>query len=128
MAEMLLKARRPEFGPVRSAGTSAMGGNMDARAAQALGRIGVTADRKFRSRQVEAADFGRYDLILAMDSHNLSELRKLRPEGARARLSLLLDHVPELAGQDVPDPYYGPAAGFDRVRDMIERAITALPA
>jgi len=128
MAEMLLKARRPEFSPVRSAGTSAVGGSMDARSAAALERVEVKADRKFRSRQVEAADFERYDLILAMDHYNLSDLQALRPEGARAELRLLLDLVPELAGQDVPDPYYGPAAGFDHALRLIERAIAALPA
>ena len=36
-------------------------------------------------------------------------------EGPRAaRVQLLLDFAPGLQGQDVPDPYYGPAAGFDR--------------
>ncbi|MBV8605024.1 MAG: low molecular weight phosphotyrosine protein phosphatase [Pelomonas sp.] len=127
MAEMLLKARRPEFAPVRSAGTRAVGGAMDARTVAALERVGVKADRKFRSRQVEAADFERYDLILALDHYNLSDLEAMRPEGSRAQLRLLLDHVPELAGQDVPDPYYGPAAGFDLARGLIERAIAALP-
>ena len=127
MAEMVLKARRPEFSPVRSAGTSAVGGSMDARSAAALERAGIQSDRKFRSRQVEAADFERYDMIFALDHYNYSDLQALRPEGSRAEVRLLLDLVPELAGEDVPDPYYGPAAGFDHALRLIERAIAALP-
>ncbi len=127
MAEMVLKARRPEFSPIRSAGTSAVGGAMDARAAATLERAGIKADRKFRSRQVEAADFERYDLIVAMDNRNLADLQELRPDGARAELRMFLDFVPALKGQDVPDPYYGPAQGFERVLALIEQGIEALP-
>ena len=127
MAEMVLKARRPEFSPVRSAGTSAVGGSMDARASSTLEKAGIKADRKFRSRQVEAADFERYDLIVAMDGRNFADLEELRPEGAKAELRLFLDLVPALKGQDVPDPYYGPAQGFERVLGLIEQGIQGLP-
>jgi protein-tyrosine phosphatase len=126
MAEMVLKARAPAFSPVRSAGTSAVGGAMDARAAATLERAGIKADRKFRSRQVEAADFERYDLILAMDSRNLADLEELRPAGAKAEVRLLLDFVPGLEGQDVPDPYYGPVQGFERVLALVEQGAEGL--
>ncbi|MET0519441.1 MAG: low molecular weight protein-tyrosine-phosphatase [Burkholderiaceae bacterium] len=125
-AEVVLKARLPEFGLVRSAGTRAVGGAIDARAAAALARHDYKAEKRFRSRQVEAADFDRYDLIVAMDGRNLEDLRALAPAGAPARLQLLLDFVPELAGRDVPDPYYGPAAGFDQAIALIERGIEGL--
>lgn len=39
---------------------------------------------------------------------------------------MLTDFVPELAGQNVPDPYFGPAQGFDAVIGMIERAAGSL--
>ena len=126
-AEMVLRARRPDFTPVRSAGTSAVGGSIDARAARTLESAGIKTDRKFRSRQVESADFERYDLIIAMDSNNLANLLDMRPEGARAKVRLLLDFVPGMEGQDVPDPYYGPAQGFERVLALIERGVAALP-
>ena len=32
----------------------------------------------------------------------------------------------DFAGQDVPDPYYGGAAGFERVLDMTEQISQAL--
>jgi protein-tyrosine phosphatase len=48
-----------------------------------------------------------------MDRDNLETLERLRPVGARAALSLLLDHVPGKAGRSVPDPYYGGPRGFE---------------
>ena len=66
-----------------------------------------------RARQVVAADFRRFDLIVALDRENLANLERLRPPGSTARLSLLLDHVPGREGEAVADPYYGEAAHFD---------------
>ena len=37
----------------------------------------------------------------------------MAPEGATARLSLLLDHVPGREGQSVADPWYGDDEDFD---------------
>ena len=31
-----------------------------------------------------------------------------------------------MAGQEVPDPYYGGAAGFERVLDLVEHASLGL--
>ena len=67
----------------------------------------------FRGRQVTAADFDRFDHVVALDLANLARLRALRPAGSRADLSLLLDHVPGREGEPVADPYYGADAGFD---------------
>ena len=66
-----------------------------------------------RGRQVGPADFARFSHVVALDHANLGKLRALRPAGARADLSLLLDHVPGRAGEPVADPYYGGAEGFD---------------
>ena len=125
-AEMVLRARLPELKQVASAGTSAVGGPMDARAAAALERTGIKPAKRFRSRQFETADFERYDLILAMDGRNLADILERRPEGARARVQRLLDFVPELQDRDVPDPYYGPAVGFDNALKLIEQGIAGM--
>jgi protein-tyrosine phosphatase len=66
----------------------------------------------YQARQVVAADFTAFDHIIALDRSNLANLRALAPANATAQLTLLLDHVPGRAGQDVADPYYGDAAGF----------------
>lgn len=65
-----------------------------------------------RARQVSPDDFDRFDLILAMDGRNLSDLRDIRPAGSRADLRLFLE------GTDVPDPYY--TRDFDGALDLIE--------
>jgi protein-tyrosine phosphatase len=71
-----------------------------------------------RARQVVARDYRDFDLILAMDRDNLRTLKQRLPLDARARLKLFLEYAPELQEIDVPDPYYGDAAGFERVLDL----------
>ena len=73
-----------------------------------------------RARQVEVADFTRFDLVLAMDRVNLAALQRLCPPLLHARVKLYGDMHDDFAGQDVPDPYYGGPAGFERVLDMAE--------
>ena len=73
-----------------------------------------------RARVVEPADFERFDWMLAMDEANLRWLRKQLPAGATVRTELLLEQAPQLGLTEVPDPYYGSPAGFERVLDLIE--------
>ena len=81
---------------------------------------------ELRARQIERADFERFDLILAMDESNLQALEALRPRGARAQLRLFLDFAPGPAGRPVPDPYYGSAPDFEKVLDLTEAAARGL--
>lgn len=96
----------------------------DARTRLAARRRGYVLD-DLRARQVEAEDFQRFDLILAMDRNNLAELETLRPAMARSDLDLLLRRY-QLAPDEVPDPYYGGEAGFEQVLDLIEQACEGL--
>ena len=77
-----------------------------------------------------AADFSRFDLLLAMDSDNLATLRERCPPEDQFRLGLLLhfsaNPAPNPATLDVPDPYYGSAADFDHALDLIEPACDGL--
>ncbi len=68
-----------------------------------------------RARQVTAADFTAFDLILAMDEQNLSDLMRMAPEGTRIDLF----RAP-VGGGAVPDPYY--TGDFDGALDLIEAA------
>jgi len=129
MAEVIFKARLGEvFNTVASAGVHAdpRGGPIDARAAAALARHHYSLDRKWRSRRVDAELLSRFDLTLAMEVDHVVALRRLAPPEQHARIVLLTDFVPELAGQDIPDPYFGPATGFDVVVGMLERAAAGL--
>lgn len=81
-----------------------------------------------RARQLEAEDFRRFDLILAMEKPVLEEIRKLQQRSghAAAETALFLDYLPGHEGRDVPDPYYGGADGFETVLDLVEAGSTAL--
>ncbi|HYJ53763.1 MAG TPA: low molecular weight protein-tyrosine-phosphatase [Allosphingosinicella sp.] len=107
-----------------SAGTGGWhaGAPPDRRAIAAALRNGVDIGQ-LRARKVIPADFDRFDHILALDEDNLADLEALRPASSRARLTMLLDHVPGRAGEAVADPYYGGAAQFDATwRDVGEAA------
>jgi len=94
----------------------------DRRAIAAARRNGVDIS-DLRARQVTPGDFDRFDQIVALDEENLADLKRLRPEGARAKLSLLLDHAPGREGQAVADPYHGGGSHFDITwRDVTEGA------
>ena len=117
MAEAAMRAEAARAGvdlEVDSAGTGA--GHAfeppDPRARAVARRHGVDIDA-YQARQVSADDFHRFDHIVALDADNLAALAALRPSGATARLSLLLDHVDGRAGEAVADPYWGDAAGFE---------------
>lgn len=68
----------------------------------------------YRARQVTPEDFERFDHIIALDRSNFEDLRQIAPSGARARLSMLFDHVPDMEGKDVADPNFGDAEGFEQ--------------
>jgi protein-tyrosine phosphatase len=77
------------------------------------------------ARQVSAADFARFDLVVAMDEQNLRDLLAIAPPGTAHKIR-------KLAELDVPDPYYGGPDGFDTVSDVVTagcaRLLAELPA
>lgn len=111
---------------IDSAGTGDwhVGEAPDARTCEAAMRRGYDLSA-LRARQVRKADFGEFDLILAMDLANLAALKRLGQSADTAELDLFLRRY---AGEldEVPDPYYGGEAGFEQVLDLIERACDAL--
>lgn len=79
-----------------------------------------------RGRQVEVADFERFDYVLAMDRANLVILQYLAPRGYKKQLGLFLDYARHFTEREVPDPYYGGERGFEQVLDMVEDAAQGL--
>lgn len=73
-----------------------------------------------RARRVTDQDFEHFDLILAMDQTNLAALQRLCPPLHLGKLRLLLEFAPAAGVNEVPDPYYGNLAGFERVLDLCE--------
>ena len=79
-----------------------------------------------RARQVTGEDFVEFDYILAMDQDNLSYLKQLAPERHHGKLGLFMEFGSARQGEEVPDPYYGGAQGFELVLDMAEDAAAGL--
>jgi protein-tyrosine phosphatase len=79
-----------------------------------------------RARAIDEADFERFHLVLAMDWDNLARLEERCPPEHRRKLKRLMEFAPETGSPVVPDPYYGDAAGFERVLDLIEAACDGL--
>lgn len=127
-----------------SAGTGSwhVGSSPDARASAAARGRGIALEGS--ARQVRDDDFLDFDLLLAMDSENMRELRQQAPgEEERAKVRLLREFDPAARGQtqpfglcarrvvgaadlDVPDPYYGAPGGFEEVFDLVHAACAGL--
>lgn len=72
-------------------------------------------------------DFHAFDYVLAMDADNLALLETRCPVPYRSRLGLFMQHARRFPGvTEVPDPYYGGAAGFELVLDYVEDACANL--
>lgn len=134
MAEAVLRSKLQRNGlaqavAVDSAGTHGFhkGTPADPRAVAQAARRGYPLDG-LRSRPLAADDFGRFDLLLAMDRDNLATLHKRCPPAEQHRLQLLMAHAPHAGTDEVPDPYFGAVAGFDLALDLIEPACDGLMA
>lgn len=130
VADVVLNARLAEAGladrvTVDSFGTGGwhVGDPMDSRSAGSLTSSGYDASRH-RARQFRGAHASAYDLVLAMDSGHHDELARLGVDPGRLRL--FRDFDPEPGDGDVPDPYYGSAAGFRAVLEIVERTSASL--
>jgi protein-tyrosine phosphatase len=104
-----------------SAGTHAhhSGERPDPRAEAALLRSGYEMGR-IRSKRLVVSDFQNFDLILAMDSDNLAEMKRICPPEQLHKIRLLLEFASGLSETEVPDPYYGNEQGFERVLGLCE--------
>jgi protein-tyrosine phosphatase len=113
-----------------SAGTGRwhVGSPPDARASAVARTHGVALEGL--ARQVRTEDFDEFDLVLAMDSSNMRELRQLAPGAPeRAKVRLLREFDPasvDADDLDVPDPYHGTASGFEEVFDLVHAACDGL--
>ena len=137
MAEAVLRGHLDQVGLaesviVDSAGTGDwhVGGRMHFKARAQLARGGYPGE-SHRARQFHRSWIAERDLILAMDTANLRDLRALAAPEDQARIRLF-GEIAGLDGQDVPDPYYGTAADFARVLSLLEEGashlVSGLPA
>ena len=78
-----------------------------------------------RSRQINPMDFENFQYILAMDSHNLVDLKQFNISPHKVKLFLEAAHKRGLTPlQEVPDPYYD--GRFNDVFDLVKLGCEAL--
>ena len=113
---------------VESAGTADwnVGRPPDARMRDAAARRGL--ELSGTARQVRPAELEDHDLVLAMDTANLEELRAMAPADLpEDRIRLFREFDPEADGDlEVPDPYHGGPEAFDRVVAICRRTARKL--
>jgi protein-tyrosine phosphatase len=79
------------------------------------------------AREVEDADFDRFDLIVAMDRGHKRELVARAGSAARAKkIRLMREFDPAADALDVPDPYYDGDGAFERVYAILDAACRGL--
>lgn len=69
-------------------------------------------------------DFESFDLIIAMDDSNLSDIEAMRPSGSSTPVKLFTDYAMDVAADEVPDPYY--TRDFEGALDLIENCAKGL--
>jgi protein-tyrosine phosphatase len=131
-AEGVLRRKLEEAGlacsvSVDSAGTHGyhVGEPPDARALRHVKLRGYDLSA-LRARQITDTDFEQFDLLLAMDWDNLAELEAACPSEYRGKLRRLAEYARRVDKPVVPDPYYGTAAAFEQVLDLVEDACAGL--
>ena len=112
---------------VDSAGTGDwhIGEAPDERAQRAAAKRGYDL-APLRARQITAADFRAFDLIVAMDDANVTALQQVAPPTGRDKIRLLMEFAPHAQERVVTDPYFGGDAGFEAVLDQCEAACSGL--
>ena len=80
------------------------------------------------SRPVDPkTDFDRFDFIIGMDRQNVIDLKSMvRNNDDKKRIFLMTDFCSNPKNDSVPDPYFGGAAGFELVLDILEDACSRL--
>jgi protein-tyrosine phosphatase len=127
MAEIVLRSALSDAGlgdlvSVDSAGTGDwhIGQGMNSSALAALKRRGYDGSAH-RARQFRAGWVKDRDLVLAMDSRNLTDLRRVG--GSAPERVWPFAAAGELSDvTDIPDPYGGDPEDFDHVLDLLEAA------
>ena len=128
LAEGILKSKtNSEHIFVDSAGTAGyhVGNQPDPRSIAIAQKYGIDISQQ-RCRKFSAKDFQQFDRIYVMDKSNYTNVTALAAtESEQTKVKLLLDEV-DLATNEVPDPYYGGADGFNDVFHLISKACDAI--
>lgn len=78
------------------------------------------------ARRFKGLDFENFDYLVAMDGHNINDLRSIDGNGNYAEKIYLLTDFSKNGYSEVPDPYYGGPEGFENVLDILEDSCKGL--
>ncbi len=125
LAEGILSEKLPSSKfKVDSAGTAGyhIGKKPDTRSIQIAQKNGIDITTQ-KGRQFDVHDFGKFDIIYAMDFSVYKDIIALAPdENSKSKVKMILDEVFPGENIDVPDPYYGSDFGFESVYKMLDQA------
>ncbi len=108
---------------VDSAGTSGYhdGERPDERMIKHAGARGI--ELPTRSRKLLVSDLRKFDYIVVMDDSNYENTLRLTDESSEHQKVLkMAEFATSFTENEVPDPYFGGAAGFEKVLDMVAEA------
>lgn len=112
---------------IDSAGTAAyhVGESANSKSQATANKHGVHLPSK--ARKFEYADLEEFDLILVMDSENLTNIKNLdRKNKFSDKIKMMREFDPQPGNGEVPDPYYGGLDGFENVFQVLNRSCEAL--
>lgn len=121
--DLVNKRELQSYFEVDSAGTSAyhLGETADENAQKIARKNDVELLSK--ARRLESFDLDYFDLIVAMDLENYSNIKELdKTKEDRDKIVLMRVFDPEPDDKEVPDPYFGGIEGFENVFDILHRS------
>lgn len=119
LAQGLLESKCKDGTVVDSAGTAAyhVGNPPDPRSIAVAHKNGIDISH-YRARKFVAEDFKNFSHIYVMDHSNYDNVIALaKTEEEKEKVRLILP-----SQEEVPDPYYGGAEGFDHCFSLLDEA------
>lgn len=87
-----------------------------------LQRMGIATEKPHAAHQITLEEASQYDLILAMDQANITNLKRMLPESQHSKIKLLLSYAGE--HRSIADPWY--TGDFEQTYNDILKSCTAL--
>ena len=118
MKDLVAKAGRTDEFVIESAATSTeeIGNSVYPPARRKLAEHGIGCQGK-TARQMTRSDYGRYDLLIGMDSYNIRNMRNIAGGDPEGKIRMLMNYTNRPG--DVADPWY--TGDFEATwRDVLE--------
>lgn len=131
MAEGILQQKAFAAGlswSVESAGTNSYHiGETPHPLSQKVARINGIDISQQRARRFVAEDFDTYDMIYALASDVMDDIRQIaKKKFDPSKAMLLMNEMFPGKDMDVPDPWYGPEPGYHEVYAMLDKVCDAI--